>query len=256
MATEFAHAMRAAELELAIREMPSSSRLLELGAGDGWQARTLQERGMVVAAIDIDNGRSDAGRYFPVQHYDGIALPFPDHSFDIVYSSNVLEHVVDFDGIQAELARVLRPGGIAIHCLPTSTWRLWTTLGHPLYAVRWGLLRWLARKQPDAGAIPATKPVPTGMVSMVRLALVSPRHGEHGSLWSEHWLFTRWGWARRFRRCRWRIDQRRACGLFYSGNEIFGVHMPTTFRRLLSKLLGSSTAIYILRPLQTAAPVA
>lgn len=42
----------------------------------------------------------------------GETLPFADASFDIVYSSNVLEHTEDPVKVLEEAVRVLRPGGI------------------------------------------------------------------------------------------------------------------------------------------------
>lgn len=42
----------------------------------------------------------------------GESLPFDENSFDIVYSSNVLEHVADPARVLDEALRVLRPGGI------------------------------------------------------------------------------------------------------------------------------------------------
>jgi SAM-dependent methyltransferase len=41
----------------------------------------------------------------------GEAIPFPDGHFDVVYSSNVLEHVDDPPRVIAEMVRVLKPGG-------------------------------------------------------------------------------------------------------------------------------------------------
>lgn len=243
MATEFAHAMRARELQLAMSLMPAGARLLELGAGDGWQARTLQASGFAVSAIDIDNGRADTGTHFPVARYDGRVLPFADASFDVVYSSNVLEHIPDFAGMQRELARVLRPGGIAVHCLPTATWRVLTTLTHPLHAVRW-----LLRRRQSHGSAPSGARQPAGALPMLRAGLLSPRHGEHGSLASEHWLFSRWGWRRRFGDSHWRIDRRLPSGLSYSGNELLGLALPLAARRALARLVGSSTVVYVLRP--------
>ncbi len=42
----------------------------------------------------------------------GESLPFPDASFDIVYSANVLEHTADPERVFMESLRVLRPGGL------------------------------------------------------------------------------------------------------------------------------------------------
>jgi ubiquinone/menaquinone biosynthesis C-methylase UbiE len=48
----------------------------------------------------------------------GEALPFPDESFDVVYSSYVLEHVQDPVQVLSESVRVLKPGGILSFELP------------------------------------------------------------------------------------------------------------------------------------------
>lgn len=252
MATEFAHAMRAAELEQAISKLPPGGKLLELGAGDGWQAHVLQQRGFDVTAIDVETSRSDTLQHFPVSLYDGRALPFPDDSFDAIYSSNVLEHVVDFTQIQSELARVLRPGGVAIHCVPSAVWRIWTTLGHPFYAARlaWRLMGASGNRiTPNASSPRIEKSIQgASFLALVHMGLISPRHGEHGNLLSEHWLFSRRIWNKRFKETNWYVDTVSSTHLFYTGNELFGLMMPTYLRRCLASMLGSSTLIYSLHP--------
>jgi SAM-dependent methyltransferase len=44
---------------------------------------------------------------------DATRMTFPDASFDVVHSYDVLEHVDDVDAVLREIARVLRPGGMA-----------------------------------------------------------------------------------------------------------------------------------------------
>ena len=44
-------------------------------------------------------------------------MPFPDNSFDIVFSHGVLHHIPDVLAAQKEIARVLKPGGRLIAML-------------------------------------------------------------------------------------------------------------------------------------------
>ena len=127
--------IRRTELQPLRSQFPSGSRVLELGGGSGFQASILSSWGCRVESIDVAS-RPDPlsqryGRqYFAVTTYDGQRIPFADASFDVVYSSHMLYHAVDLDSMLAEISRVLRPGGIAIHILPSASWRFWTTLAH------------------------------------------------------------------------------------------------------------------------------
>lgn len=46
------------------------------------------------------------------------ALPFPDATFDAVCAMDIIEHVVDDDGVLAELARVAKPGAAVLLSAP------------------------------------------------------------------------------------------------------------------------------------------
>jgi len=252
MASEFTHAIRQIELELALPLLPKGGKLLELGAGDGWQARQLHNRGFDVCAVDIQTPFRGTAQYFPVTLYDGVKLPFADQSFDAVYSSNVLEHVVEFDELQQELARVLRPDGIAVHCVPSAVWRFWTTIGHPLYALKAALRMLIIRRKVGDTPLPLRKRQMAlkqmSPLALLRVALISPRHGEHGSLASEHWLFCRRGWERRIRASGWYIASDVPCRIFYTGNELMGLRLELEIRRRMAAILGSSTRILVLKP--------
>ncbi|HUT31517.1 MAG TPA: methyltransferase domain-containing protein [Sedimentisphaerales bacterium] len=70
------------------------ARLLEMGGGDGFLAQRLAEMGFQVVSIDPEP-RSPA--YFAVAKGDCTKLEFEDNSFDVIFSSNVLEHISDLD---------------------------------------------------------------------------------------------------------------------------------------------------------------
>jgi SAM-dependent methyltransferase len=249
MATDFTHSVRAAELELAIPLLPPGSEILEFGAGDGWQASELQRRGFSVTAIDACPPRE--GQHHPVASYDGSRLPYPDASFDVVFSSNVLEHVAAFGLVQSELARVLRAGGTAVHCLPSATWRLWTSLGHPLYAARWAARLALSRlgtRLRTTASIASHGASAISFPAMIKRGLWPHRHGEHGSALSELWLFSRRAWERRFARSGWRVVSIRSTHLCYTGNELFGLRVGNRARARMSRIFGSSTLLYVVEP--------
>lgn len=53
-----------------------------------------------------------------VRNEDLTRLTFPDNSFDIVLTSDVMEHLYDFELAFAEISRVLKPGGLHVFTIP------------------------------------------------------------------------------------------------------------------------------------------
>jgi SAM-dependent methyltransferase len=72
------------------------------------------------SGVDISNTSIKVCREkdLDCREYDGKHLPYPDASFDIVGSINVLEHVDDPAAFLNELLRVLKPGGHLITACP------------------------------------------------------------------------------------------------------------------------------------------
>ena len=98
--------------------------VLELGSGAGANAAALLERfpDVRLTATDVDPdmlapARRRLARFgdrVTVREADATALPFADASFDAVVSFIMLHHVIDWERALAEVARVLRPGGVLV----------------------------------------------------------------------------------------------------------------------------------------------
>jgi ubiquinone/menaquinone biosynthesis C-methylase UbiE len=101
---------------------PTPTAALEVGAGTGYFSLNLLQAGVIADAtcIDISPGMletlaANAQRLnLTVQTVaaDAQALPFADHSFDLVLGHAVLHHLPDLDAAFSEFLRVLRPGGL------------------------------------------------------------------------------------------------------------------------------------------------
>jgi SAM-dependent methyltransferase len=100
----------------------AQARVLDDGCGIGAYVERLRPLAREVWGLDFERERvREAARRLGPQRLlvgAGEALPFPDASFDLVLSSEVIEHVRDDRLAVAEMARVLRPGGRAVIFCP------------------------------------------------------------------------------------------------------------------------------------------
>jgi 2-polyprenyl-3-methyl-5-hydroxy-6-metoxy-1,4-benzoquinol methylase len=107
---------------LAAYDRPAGTKLdmLDIGCGAGTFSILWAELGHRVTGIDINEPLIDlarkrareAGHDIAFKVASATELPFPDRSFDVVCSPELLEHVQNWTQCIAELTRVLRPGGM------------------------------------------------------------------------------------------------------------------------------------------------
>jgi SAM-dependent methyltransferase len=245
---EHLNVLRSIEIErIAAHFRPQGARILEVGAGTGQQALELSKRGFAVEAIEIPSSNYVQNRLFSITDFDGRHIPFADASFDIVFSSNVLEHVPDLVQMHKEIRRVLRPSGYAVHVLPTHAWRFWTTVSAIPTALQYaGTIGHGLRPHWPCNGHEIKRLFGAWLLAARHLLapLAQRRHGERGNIISEIWLFHPSWWRQNFRANGFDIIRDEPMGLFYTGNMTFNKRWSIAKRGQLAKWLGSACHIF------------
>ena len=153
--------------------------------------------------------------------------------------------------------RVLRPGGFALHMVPTSAWRFWSLLSHYPALAR-DVVSYPFRQRPPAAA-PALE-APEGSVggaygrgaesALAKLSrrLLPRRHGSRGTAIGELTIFSEASWMRHFTHHGWRLEESRRGGMWLTGDMLLGAALPIAFRTKASRVLGSSALMLVMRP--------
>jgi SAM-dependent methyltransferase len=250
--------LRKAEIDLVKPWIAPGMKVLEIGGGSGYQASVIESWGCHVESLDLAQGEDWPRRYHAVQAYDGEHIPFPDEHFDVVFSSNALEHVESLDILLGEMRRVLKPGGVAVHVLPTPAWRAWTSTAHFHY-----MLRVFARfVMGRGGARPADgerhapsvakagKALEThGLGYVIKRAISTGPHGVYPNALSELYYFSKYRWMKVFQKTGYEPIDVSSNGLFYTGFGLFP-DLSLDTRRLMAKLLGSACRTFVLKKRQ------
>lgn len=215
--------IRKHEISLVIKYLPKNCKILDVGAGNGIQARYLENLGYNVSAIDLYSSQYKPERVFPVIDYDGKKIPFPDNSFDVILSSSVLEHIKELDSFSIEMSRVLKVDGFFIHFVPSAKWRFWTSI---IFYLR---------------IIPVLK-------RLIRhYSIIPERHGEKGNSISELYFFSKYYWRRYFNNQGYKLIKYSGNKIFYTGYLQFKSILKVPIRKKLSYIFGSTVHIFMLK---------
>lgn len=251
----YLHKIRAREFEAIFGGCPRGAfaRALELGAGDGFISTLLADRCGELISTDFNErrlARQDYGKVmYRICDAEELDQHFAEKSFDLVFSSNLLEHVPDPGRALCGIQRVLKDDGITIHCLPNRNWKLVTVLLHiPNKAVKFvdrilsgRIFRTTkARKRPRQQST-RNNPKLGRRRRFFPAKLLLPRiHGVSGNTVSEFMAFGKKRWTRRFERCGFRLLEVRSLG--FSSGYGFGCDR---LRKLMEKLGIHTSDAYI-----------
>lgn len=96
---------------------------LELGAGDGFQSHILKEYVDELFCTELDQKRlikTDEDIRYRICDAEKIGAHFPANYFDLVFSSNLFEHLPDPCSALKGIWTVQQNDGISIHIIPSS----------------------------------------------------------------------------------------------------------------------------------------
>jgi ubiquinone/menaquinone biosynthesis C-methylase UbiE len=106
----------------AIRALPDGAVVLDVGGGRNFFYKDeVQPPGRLkIVAIDISQEELAMNKDADETHLADVSkeIPMPDESVDLLFTRALLEHVDGVPTAIREMARVLRPGGTALHVVP------------------------------------------------------------------------------------------------------------------------------------------
>jgi SAM-dependent methyltransferase len=110
-------------------DLPPGARILDAGCGSGRNMVELARRGTVtgIELSETSVALARARGCGEVVEGSVLEMPFPDASFELAVSLDVVEHLEDDVGALRELRRVVVPGGTLLVTVPAYRW-LWS--GH------------------------------------------------------------------------------------------------------------------------------
>jgi SAM-dependent methyltransferase len=231
------------ELEGVRTWFKTPSRVLEIGGGNGYQARIISSWGCAVVALDVACPRGETYRKGVL--YDGVRLPVREHSIDLVFSSNVLEHieVSHLAMLLSEIKRALKPEGRVVCIVPTAMWRLWTSLSHYPFCLQYlfGRRAVLGGHSPELSSVLRRR----GLLATLSRIVIPGPHGVYRNALSELFAFRRVRWHRLFVALGFQVVAESYSGLFYTGSALFP-RIGLEMRRKLARFLGSACSVLIL----------
>jgi SAM-dependent methyltransferase len=237
------------ELERVRSWFKPASKVLEIGGGNGYQAGVISSWGCAVVAVDVACPRGETFRKSVL--YDGVKLPVREHSIDVVFSSNVLEHVevAMLAPLLGEIKRALKPGGRVVCIVPTAMWRLWASLSHYPFCLQYlfGRRAVLGGHSPKLNTVLRKR----GLLATLSRTVIPGPHGAYRNALSELLAFRRARWHRLFVSLGFQVVAESYSGLFYTGAALFP-RMGVEVRRKLARLLGSACSVFILELQQPA----
>ncbi len=128
------HRTRAREIALIFNKCPEKifKTMLEIGAGDGFQSALLLTYTQKLVCTEYDeqklqNKISDPAVSYKIVDAENLPHYFKPKTFDVIFSSNVFEHLHQPEKVFKDMHAILANDGVCVHIMP-SPFLKWTWL--------------------------------------------------------------------------------------------------------------------------------
>ena len=199
-------ANRSRQIDTIFRKCPPKAfnKGLELGAGDGFQSALIANYVNHLTCTELNEERLSPNSNLLNVHYmimdaETVKEKFPVQSFDLVFSSNLMEHLPNVEICFTGIHRVLQDQGIVIHSMPTTWWRFFTSLFH-YPALFISLLNRLGKNNSKRAVNPKGNNLKQNRstLSLWKKVLIPKPHGVSSNIFSEHFAFKKKKWVNLF----------------------------------------------------------
>ncbi len=136
-----------------IKDLPKGN-CLDIGCGDGTNAKKLKKSGFAVYGLDISKSAVKKAKIKNIKtkviDLNLQKLPYKDNFFDLIWMTDVIEHVFWPDFLLSEINRVIKKGGYLYLTTPNVSWyiiRLRLLLGETLKDIHPEHIHWFNKRQ-------------------------------------------------------------------------------------------------------------
>ena len=199
--SEHQHKHKEKEAGLIFSKCPEClfSTALELGAGNGFQATLLSKYVSRLISTefnpDILKNKNTESIEYRICNAEEAVNAFDRKGFDLIFSSNLLEHLANPRKALSGIRELLKDDGITIHIMPNPFWKLCHMLFYIPNRCLIVLERILNNKPIRTNSMPKTRTVKKSL--MHSLLTIKPHGVSDGNI-KEFFAFTKSRWIREF----------------------------------------------------------
>ena len=238
------HDLRNFELNYILDKikLKKSDKILDFGAGDGYLLNKIKDNGYHnVSGIDIYNSNYEPE--LNILSYSGNIDDFPvNESYDVIFSSNVIEHIENQEDYFLLFDKILKKNGLQIHIMPTHYWKFWNSLFY-YYSVGIYIFKRFIFKNNQKLENNYKKTINN---ELKQSPLFIGRHGSIGSTFDEFYLFNPNNYFKIFKKLNLEYESFKI-PLIYSGHYFLGSKFSLKFRNKVSNILGYSCHCYVIK---------